>query len=134
MLPWATISSLKQCTWIDGNIQPTRLGIFLPLCFHGRKLHLRARRVLGYQHPQPMVFLVSKFRKKSQTMAGRKRVAEIDTTKERVSLKSSKQCENISLVPTSVASKGLPAERSRRFSSVPLSGGEVAAENRCAGQ
>ena len=37
--------------------------------------------------------------------------------------KSIKQTDNITLVPTSVAAKGQPMERSRRFSSVPLSGG-----------
>ncbi len=40
--------------------------------------------------PQPMVFSYQDFHKKSQTMAGRKRVAEINTAKERVSSKSSK--------------------------------------------
>jgi hypothetical protein len=67
-------------------------------------------------------------------MAGRKRVAETNTTKERVSSKSFKQTDNIILVPTSVAAKGKPVERSRRSSTMPFSGGEAAAENRCAGQ
>ena len=66
-------------------------------------------------------------------MAGRKRVAEINTTKEIVSLKSITQTDNITLVPTSVAAKGQPMERSRRSSTMSFSGGEAAAENRCAG-
>ncbi len=53
-------------------------------------------------------------------MAGRKRVAEIDTTKERVSSKSFKQADNITLVPTSVVAKGQPVERSRRSSTEPF--------------
>ena len=83
--------------------------------------------------PQPMVFSYQDPAKKSQTMAGRKRVAEINTTKERVSLKSLKQTDNITLVNTSVAAKGKPVERSRRSSTEPFSGCEAAAENRCAG-
>ena len=66
-------------------------------------------------------------------MAGRKRVAEINTTKEIVSLKSITRADNITLVRTSVAAKGQPVERSRRSSTEPFSGGEAAAENRCAG-
>ncbi len=74
-----------------------------------------------------------KISQKSQTMAGRKRVAETNTTKERVPSKSIKQTDNITLVPTSVAAKGQPAEMSRRSSTMSFSGGEAAAENRCAG-
>ena len=66
-------------------------------------------------------------------MAGRKRVAEINTTKERVSSKSFKQTDNVTLVPISVAAKEQPVERSRRSSNMPSSGGEAADENRCAG-
>ena len=80
-----------------------------------------------------MVFLVSRFRKKSQTMAGRKSVAEINSTRERVSSKSIKQTDNFTLVPTSVDAKGKPLERSGRSSTMSFSGGEAAAENRCAG-
>ena len=80
-----------------------------------------------------MVLSYQEILQKSQTMAGRKRVAEINTTKERVSFKASKQRENITLVPTSVTAKGQPVERTRRSSTMSFSGGEAAAENRCAG-
>ena len=66
-------------------------------------------------------------------MAGRKRVAEMNTSKEKVSSKSFKQNVNVNLVPTSDCAKGLRVERFRRSSTMPFSGGEAAAENRCAG-
>jgi len=84
--------------------------------------------------PQANGILVSDSAKKVQQWLAESVVAEINTTKERVSSRSFKQGENISLVPTSVAAKGLPVETSRRTSSVPFCGGEAAAENRCVGQ
>ena len=66
-------------------------------------------------------------------MGGRKPAAGNYITKERVSLKSIKQEDNINFVPTSVAAKGQHMERSGRSSTVPFSGGKAAAENRCAG-
>jgi hypothetical protein len=66
-------------------------------------------------------------------MGGRKPAAGNYITKERVSSKSIKHTDNINLVPTSVAAKGQHMERSGRSSNMPSSGGEAAAENRCAG-
>ena len=66
-------------------------------------------------------------------MGGRKPAAGNYITKEIISSKSIKQTDNIYLVPTSVAAKGQLMERSGRSSTVPFSGGEAAAKNRCVG-
>jgi hypothetical protein len=66
-------------------------------------------------------------------MGGRRPVAGNYITKVRVSFKKYIDAEDITVLTTSVAAKGEPVERSRRSSTMPFSGGEAAAQNRCGG-